>query len=391
MRKLFLLAGAAALAVTMPALAKKEGGGGGNGRGGGGGPAAQMDRGGGGGGGRGQAFRAERRMERQAQRGGGGERRDLRRVVREERRSFARADGNRELRRAERSERRAFRQAERGDARAVRNERRALVRQERQAVRNERRALVRQERQVLRDDRRTFAREERRVRQLERAPVDFVRYDDRGQYLRPAGLQDRCPPGLARQNAFCMPPGQLRKAQLIGQQLPLANFAYNVPAQYQYRFADDDQFTYRWDEGDVYRFNRSNNLVDAVIPVLGSGIALGEPLPLGYEVYNVPLAYRSYYPDTEQSFYRYDNDAIYRVDPQSGLVQGIVELLAGGGLGGLGIGDQLPSGYDVYNVPLDYRDQYYDTDESMYRYADGNIYGIDPQTQLIETVISLLG
>ena len=67
-------------------------------------------------------------------------------------------------------------------------------------------------------------------------------------------------------------------------------------------------------------------------------------------------------------------------------------LLTGGtnGLGGLGVGDRLPAGYDVYNVPFDYRDRYADSNDAWYRYADGSIYEVDPQTRLIESVISLL-
>jgi hypothetical protein len=202
-----------------------------------------------------------------------------------------------------------------------------------------------------------------------------------------------CPPGLARQNAWCMPPGQLRKAQFIGQSLPIANWAYNVPDRYTYRFVDSDDFYYRYDdEGYVYQFDRDNDLVSSIVPLFGSDLFVGEPLPLGYDVYNLPLAYRPYYQDNSDSLYRYDDSAIYQVDPESRLIEGIVALLTGGvgGLGGLGIGDMLPSGYDAYNVPLDYRDQYIDSDEAWYRYADGSIYEVDPQTRLIEEVISLI-
>ena len=44
----------------------------------------------------------------------------------------------------------------------------------------------------------------------------------------------------------------------------------------------------------------------------------------------------------------------------------------------------MPVGYDAYNLPMDYRDQYVDSDEAMYRYADGNIYEVDPQSMIIE-------
>ncbi|MGZ8310434.1 MAG: hypothetical protein ACXWUR_00070 [Allosphingosinicella sp.] len=211
---------------------------------------------------------------------------------------------------------------------------------------------------------------------------------------RPAGFRrPGCPPGLARQNVYCLPPGQLRRARHIGQPLAIAGWNYNVPQRYRYRFIDGDRYFYRYgNDGAVYRFNRGTNLVSSVIPLTSSGLAFGEPLPLGYEVYNLPLAYRPFYPDTADQLYRYDDNAIYRVNSDNMLVEGIAALLTSGagGLGGLGIGDMLPSGYDAYNVPLDYRDTYHDTDESMYRYADGSIYEVDPQTRLIESVISLL-
>ena len=74
------------------------------------------------------------------------------------------------------------------------------------------------------------------------------------------------------------------------------------------------------------------------------------------------------------------------------MVDGIAALITAGvgGLGGLGVGDPLPVGYDAYNVPFAYRDTYYDTNDRMYRYADGAIYQVDPQTRLILDVISLL-
>ena len=48
------------------------------------------------------------------------------------------------------------------------------------------------------------------------------------------------------------------------------------------------------------------------------------------------------------------------------------------------VGQQMPSGYSVYNVPDAYRDRYYDTADSMYRYNDGYVYQVDPRTGLIE-------
>jgi hypothetical protein len=56
----------------------------------------------------------------------------------------------------------------------------------------------------------------------------------------------------------------------------------------------------------------------------------------------------------------------------------------------LGVGQVLPVGYDVYNVPYAYRDRYYDDVRYMYRYADGYIYRVDPQTRLISAVIDAI-
>lgn len=248
-------------------------------------------------------------------------------------------------------------------------------------------------REARREDRRDwrgFA--ERRLFARDRFVDDFDRWrDDRGRRL--AVGAEGCPPGLARQNRFCMPPGQLRKAQLIGQRVPFSSFGYNIPALYRDRFVDDDQWFYRYDSnGFVYRFDRDTTLVNSIFPLFGNDLTIGEPLPLGYEVYNLPITYRSVYPDDAQSYYRYDDGAIYRVNRETNLVEGIVALLTGsaGGLGSLGIGDPLPTGYDVYNVPFAHRDQYIDNDQAWYRYADGSIYQVDPETRLIQSVISLV-
>ena len=58
----------------------------------------------------------------------------------------------------------------------------------------------------------------------------------------------------------------------------------------------------------------------------------------------------------------------------------MVALLTGNDLT---VGQRMPAGYDVYNVPGAYQDRYYDTNDAMYRYADGRVYQIDPTTMLI--------
>ena len=54
------------------------------------------------------------------------------------------------------------------------------------------------------------------------------------------------------------------------------------------------------------------------------------------------------------------------------------------------VGQRIPSGYDMYNVPYGYRDQYRDDAQSMYRYSDGYVYQVDPTTRLVQAAIQLL-
>jgi hypothetical protein len=354
MRKLMLLAGAAALGLTVPALAQGQGRGGGQGKGHGQAAHAQNK-----GGGQDRAERGRGKgQQTQAARGRGNDARGARQLNREERRA----------------------------ERAIQQERRAV----RDARRDERVDRGRGDERLVRiDDRRDW-----RGWASRRLAVDSDVVGLRGRRLAigPAG----CPPGLAKQNAFCMPPGHFRRlqqAQLIGQRLPFSSLGYNIPDRYRYRFMDTDRFIYRYgNDGTVYRFDRASGLVNSIIPLTSAGLFMGQPLPIGYDVYNVPLAYRGFYPDTNDYLYRYDGNSIYRVNPETRLVEGIVALLTGGtgGLGALGVGDRLPMGYSAYNVPFAYRDRYYDNDQWMYRYADGAIYQVDPQTQLIQAIISLL-
>jgi hypothetical protein len=162
---------------------------------------------------------------------------------------------------------------------------------------------------------------------------------------------------------------------------------YQVPQQYSAFYPDTADTYYRYgDEGYIYRVDSGTDMISGLIPLLGGGFAVGQPMPAGYDVYNVPTQYRDDYYDTDESYYRYGDDAIYEVDPQSGIIESIVALLAGD----LNVGQALPSGYDAYNLPTDYRDEYQDSDEHMYRYADGNIYQVDAKTQMIQAIVEML-
>jgi hypothetical protein len=152
-----------------------------------------------------------------------------------------------------------------------------------------------------------------------------------------------------------------------------------------YFFRAGDGFIYRVDRDD----GLIDGLIPLAAGMGGYGgyYALGDPWPSPYNFYNVPQQYRSTWFDNGDDCYRYDGwGAIYQVQCDTNVVSSIVSLLAGD----LGVGSRLPMGYDAYNVPLAYRSNYVDTSDAWYRYNDGYIYRVDPTTRLITAVIDAL-
>ena len=342
MKKFLMIASAAAMAVTMPAIAKP---GNGNGGGNGGGQAAQGGgkhaRGGGGGNGAAHASKPAKANGNAAKASNGG------------------------MRQAQRVEGRAFK----GVERSARAQNKATERR----FKAETRQAQRVERQRFDDDR-----------------FDTRRFEDRTFRTQTAfaGNRPDCPPGLAAKNNGCLPPGQAMKLG-VGQRFQQDWFRNSaLPYDYRNLLADNDRYYYRYDDnGYIYRVDRESDLVAGLIPLLGGGFQVGQVLPMGYDAYNVPLQYRSTYFDTDDLYYRFGDNAIYQVDPQTRMVENVVALLTGQNFN---VGQQMPMGYDMYNVPYQYRDTYYDTAQYNYRYADGYIYQVDPTTQIIQSVIQAL-
>jgi len=324
MTRNFLLAGAAALAIAMPAAAEKGGKGGGHGNGGGKSRAAQVDRHGGG---QGHAAKPDKVQ-----------------------RHSSHADRRDDRGRGRKSERRA-----------------AAIHVENAHHR-------------LDDRRRAFVDTKR-----DRNRSDWSR--NRAASPRFAGFDRGCPPGLARKHNGCMPPGQARKA--AGQRVDRSWYASNrLPGGYSDLYYDTPDYYYRYDNvGNIYRVDARSNMISSLIPLVGGDFfAVGQPIPAGFDSYNVPVQYRDLYRDSDDAYYRYDDNAIYQVDPGSGTIESIVALLAGG----MDVGEPLPAGYDAYNLPLDYRDDYADDEEYLYRYGDGNIYQVDAKTQIVKAIVEML-
>jgi hypothetical protein len=213
------------------------------------------------------------------------------------------------------------------------------------------------------------------------------------------GLVNGCPPGLWMKNNGCLPPGQERK--LLGQSINSFR-ASSVPFALSIFYPDTNDYYWRYNDGYMYQVDRSSNLVDALLPLIGGGYVPGTMFPSAYSPYydtgyTFPNYYgnsyfaddygwNAFYPDTPYMDYRYLNGNVYGVDPYSGMVEDVIPTYAYG----YGVGQMLPAGYGYYNVPYQYRNMYYDTSDYNYWYAPGAIYQVDPSSQLITSVASLL-
>lgn len=186
----------------------------------------------------------------------------------------------------------------------------------------------------------------------------------------PNRLIKGCPPGLAQKRNGCVPPGQAKKNP------------WHRPGWYGSGWSRG----YRYYNGYMLRLG-SNNRVLSYIPLLGGALSVGNVWPSAYEPVVLPPYYVDYYGLGPTNRYRYYGDTIYRVDPGTSAIQSIAALLTGQDFI---IGDPMPPGYGVYNVPYPYRDRYRDGPDAYYRYSDGYIYQVDPETRLIVAAIELL-
>jgi hypothetical protein len=175
---------------------------------------------------------------------------------------------------------------------------------------------------------------------------------------------------------------------LPGQYLPVAYMDSYVPAAYGYDafYPDYGGVCNRYYYGVVYQVDCASGYVEDVIPTYAGGYGVGQILPSAYTYYNVPYQYRDYYYDTADYGYWYAPGAIYQYDPRSSMITSVAALLSPG----FSVGQALPVGYEVYNVPYAYRATYYDTPTAWYRYSNGYIYQVDPATQLVTAIVASL-
>ncbi len=195
-----------------------------------------------------------------------------------------------------------------------------------------------------------------------------------------SGIANGCPPGLARKYNGCRPPGQARKQDSY-------RYARYSPDWWGLgSLLSDRRGSYYYDDGFLMRIGGGGE-ISGYIPLLGGALSVGNPWPDEYRYSQMPSYYEDYYGLGPRDSYRYADNVVYRTDPETRAITSIAALLTGDEFA---VGQQMPQGYDVYNVPYSYRDRYYDSPQAMYRYNDGYVYEIDPETMLVSSAIELL-
>lgn len=189
-----------------------------------------------------------------------------------------------------------------------------------------------------------------------------------------------CPPGLARKNAGCLPPGYTRRVR--DEQL---GFAYR-PALFGVPLSAAVDYVY-YDGYLIPSDGNGGGGPGRYLPLLGGALAVGQIWPEAYPSLPLDGWQRDYYGFESPDSYRYADNVVYQVDPATSAIEAVVALLSGSDFS---VGEPLPEGYDVYNIPSAYQDRYADSDDALYRYADGRILEIDPTSMLVEKIIELV-
>ena len=81
-----------------------------------------------------------------------------------------------------------------------------------------------------------------------------------------------CPPGLAKKNPPCVPPGQAKKLYGVGQRLPLgygSPYAYNqIPNDLRSRYGLSPYGSYYYGDGYLYRVDPKTMLIQQALAAL---------------------------------------------------------------------------------------------------------------------------
>ena len=81
-----------------------------------------------------------------------------------------------------------------------------------------------------------------------------------------------CPPGLAKKNNGCLPPGQAKKLYNIGQRFPTSygyNWNYNqIPYDLRQQYRMDPYDRYYYGDGYIYRVDPKTMLIEQIVSAI---------------------------------------------------------------------------------------------------------------------------
>ena len=81
-----------------------------------------------------------------------------------------------------------------------------------------------------------------------------------------------CPPGLAKKNNGCLPPGQAKKLYNVGQRLPYGYNSYTpynqIPYDLRTRYDLDDDYRYIYRDDYLYQVDPTTLIVQQVLGAL---------------------------------------------------------------------------------------------------------------------------
>ncbi len=97
-------------------------------------------------------------------------------------------------------------------------------------------------------------------------------YDKHGQGALYGYGRGGCPPGLAKKNNGCMPPGQARKLYRTGQRFPLGYgnaWSYNqIPYDLRRQYGLDRNNRYYYGDGYIYGVDPRTRVIESVVSAL---------------------------------------------------------------------------------------------------------------------------
>ena len=100
----------------------------------------------------------------------------------------------------------------------------------------------------------------------------YAKPDHAKHHGKHGGVGPGCPPGLAKKNNGCLPPGQAKKLYNIGQRFPLGyghRWGFDqIPYDMRTRYGFDPRFNYYYGDGYVYRVDPATMVISQVVSAI---------------------------------------------------------------------------------------------------------------------------